>query len=354
VLRRLVRSRFLIPLCLMAGLGLGVLSLGGGTGAQSESTTSTTVASAPTTVGGTAETTTTAGSGETTTTAPESSTTSATPTPISATPTPVSAGSQCTLNTKGVTTSFNSGGPHSSVQHRNSQGCLVAYGNRYIIYQTPPASYVLAGQTLFQTYCSTCHGTDASGNLGRAPNLLGLGPATVDFWVATGRMPAVTTAAVQAPSKPPKLNQTQALQVAAYVNSLDPGTPFIPVVNQNGADVANGADLFAINCASCHTITGMGDALAYDTFSSSLHQATPTQIAEAIRTGPANMPRFTGNLSDRQVRDLVAYVSQYIQHPRNPGGVGLGGVGPVAEGFVALLFGVGGLVLICFWIGDRA
>ena len=42
------------------------------------------------------------------------------------------------------------------------------------------------------------------------------------------------------------------------------------------------------------------------------------------------------------------------QHPQNPGGVALGGVGPVAEGFVALLIGVGGLALICFWIGERS
>jgi TM2 domain-containing membrane protein YozV len=29
-------------------------------------------------------------------------------------------------------------------------------------------------------------------------------------------------------------------------------------------------------------------------------------------------------------------------------------VGPVAEGFIALLLGVGGLFLICFWIGERS
>jgi ubiquinol-cytochrome c reductase cytochrome c subunit len=77
-------------------------------------------------------------------------------------------------------------------------------------------------------------------------------------------------------------------------------------------------------------------------------------VAEAIRTGPANMPRFSGNLTDQQVADLVSYVTGRIQHPDNPGGFGLGGVGPVAEGFVALLIGVGGLVLICFWIGERS
>jgi len=98
----------------------------------------------------------------------------------------------------------------------------------------------------------------------------------------------------------------------------------------------------------------MGDELAYGTNAPTLHTATATQVAEAIRTGPGDMPRFTGNLSDSQVRNIVAYVTEYIQHPTNPGGDGLGGVGPVAEGFVALLFGVGGFMLICFWIGDRA
>ena len=66
------------------------------------------------------------------------------------------------------------------------------------------------------------------------------------------------------------------------------------------------------------------------------------------------MPRFTGNLTNAQVRDVVAYVAETIQHPANPGGFALGGVGPVAEGFVALLFGVGLLALVGYWIGERS
>ena len=65
------------------------------------------------------------------------------------------------------------------------------------------------------------------------------------------------------------------------------------------------------------------------------------------------MPRFTGNLSDQQVDDIVKYVTTEIQHPRNTGGFGLGGLGPVAEGFVGLLIGVGFLALIGYWIGER-
>ena len=105
---------------------------------------------------------------------------------------------------------------------------------------------------------------------------------------------------------------------------------------------------------ACHTIEGDGDALAFSTFAPSLRDIPAFQVAEAIRTGPANMPRFTGNLSDQQVDDIVKYVTTEIQHPQNIGGFGLGGLGPVAEGFVALLIGVGFLALICYWIGERS
>jgi ubiquinol-cytochrome c reductase cytochrome c subunit len=287
------------------------------------------------------------------TTSSGSSSTTASPTTADATAAAASSGLPAlnTLNQVGVTQAFNSGGPNSSVQ-KYSNGNLVAYGNSAIVYVAPPASDVPAGEALFSEFCSSCHGSSAEGTAA-APNLVGVGPATVDFWITTGRMPAKGPYGTQAPSKPRALTDQEALEVAAYVNSLAPATPFVPNVNTKSADLAVGADLFALNCAACHTITGAGDALAKDTYAPTLHQATATQVAEAIRTGPGNMPRFTGNLTDNQVRDLTAYVTEKIQHPSNPGGFGLGGIGPVAEGFVALLFGVGALMLVCFWIGDR-
>lgn len=243
-------------------------------------------------------------------------------------------------------------GAHAGAQSLSTRSN--SYGNSATItYKYPPKSYIPVGRALFETYCSSCHGPQATGSY-RAPNLVGLGPATIDFWVTTGRMPADNPYALQAPRKPPKLSNLEALQIAAYVNSLLPSKPAIPHVNVKHANVADGADLFALNCAACHTITGAGDELAFGTFAPSLRAATPTQVAEAIRTGPANMPRFSGNLTNAQVRDIVAYVTKYIQHPSNPGGFALGGVGPVTEGFVALLFGVGVLALVGYWIGERS
>jgi ubiquinol-cytochrome c reductase cytochrome c subunit len=258
----------------------------------------------------------------------------------------------------------NSGFPNSSARNysctkagvpKGKPSKALSYGDSDITYKEPPASYINAGEQLFAENCSSCHGNEGGGSA-IAPPLIGVGPATVDFWVSSGRMPATTPNSVEAERKPAKLSPKQALQVAAYLNSLDPSVPFIPYPNLKGANLADGADLFSLNCAACHTITGAGDALAFGTNAPSLNNkhVTAQQVAEAIRTGPANMPRFTGNLSDAQVRDVVAYVTEKIQHASDPGGFALGGVGPVAEGFVALLIGVGALVLVCYWIGDRS
>jgi len=257
------------------------------------------------------------------------------------------------------TTRKNSGTPNSNFSKTNSDGVVIAYGNNAITYVAPPSSLSTLGEQLFLQNCASCHGTEANGvpahgTSGAYPNLVGLGPATIDFWIESGRMPATDTRAVEAPRRPARLTRHQALAIAAWINSLSPSYPLIPHTNTRDANVSNGAALFALNCAACHTIEGDGDALANGTYAPSLRHIPATQVAEAIRTGPGNMPRFTGNLSDYQVADIVKYVTMDIQHPQNPGGFGLGGLGPVAEGFVGLALGVGILALIGFWVGERS
>jgi ubiquinol-cytochrome c reductase cytochrome c subunit len=250
------------------------------------------------------------------------------------------------------------GTPNSTIVIKNKAGTVIEYGNKYILYNAPPSKLDNLGKALFMENCASCHGTQAdgipaNGTVGAYPDLVGLGPATVDFWVVSGRMPSANPRVVEASRRQPRLTPNQALAIAAWVNSLAPSIPLIPTPNLANANVSDGAALFALNCASCHTIEGDGDALAASTFSPSLRNIPAYQVVEAIRTGPANMPRFTGNLSDQQVLDVTKYVTTEIQHPNNPGGFGLGGLGPVAEGFVGLLLGVGVLVLVCYWIGER-
>jgi ubiquinol-cytochrome c reductase cytochrome c subunit len=257
------------------------------------------------------------------------------------------------------TTRKNAGTPKSNqVTKDPSTGVVISYGNSAITYNAPSSKLDTLGQALFLQNCASCHGTEANGvpangTSGAYPNLVGLGPATIDFWVDSGRMPAANPRAVQAIRRIPRLTHAQGLAISAWVNSLDPSYPDIPVPHLKKANVSDGAALFALNCAACHTIEGDGDALAQSTFAPSLRDIPAFEVVEAIRTGPGNMPRFTGNLSDFQVRDIVKYVTTEIQHPQNPGGFGLGGLGPVAEGFVALLLGVAILALVGFWVGER-
>ncbi len=256
------------------------------------------------------------------------------------------------------TTRKNAGTPNSTNVTTNSSGVVISYGNSAITYNAPSPKLASLGQALFLQNCASCHGTEANGvpangTSGAYPNLVGLGPATIDFWIESGRMPAADPRAIQAKRRPPRLSSKQAVAIAAWVNSLSPSYPDIPTPNLKNANVSDGAALFALNCAACHTIEGDGDALAQGTYAPSLRNIPAYQVVEAIRTGPGNMPRFTGNLSDFQVRDIVKYVTTEIQHPQNIGGLGLGGLGPVAEGFVGLLLGVGILALVGFWVGER-
>jgi ubiquinol-cytochrome c reductase cytochrome c subunit len=261
-------------------------------------------------------------------------------------------------STYGQTATKNAGTPNSTIVVKKN-GVVVKYGNKYITYKAPSSSLDGLGEALFLENCASCHGSQANGvpangTVGAYPDLVGLGPATIDFWIDSGRMPAKQPTAVEEPRRQPALTPNQALAIAAWVNSLSPSYPDVPTPHLANANVAEGAAIFALNCAACHTIEGDGDALAESTFAPSLRHIPAFQVVEAVRTGPGDMPRFTGNLTDQQVDDVVKYVTTEIQHPNNPGGFGLGGLGPVAEGFVGLLIGVGVLVLVCYWIGERS
>jgi ubiquinol-cytochrome c reductase cytochrome c subunit len=203
---------------------------------------------------------------------------------------------------------------------------------------------------LFQATCSSCHGLDAQGT-SQAPSLIGAGAAAVYFQMSTGRMPAKEVGAENGRG-PVVFTEQQIFEIADYVASLG-GGPAIPDAQQVstvGADTALGSQLFMANCAQCHGFAGDGGALTYGKFAPALTQATPTQIYEAMLTGPEAMPVFAnGAVSPQAKRDIIAYVVKTRTEP-NPGGLSLGRVGPVTEGLVIFLGGMGVLVLIAMWI----
>src|SRR5690606_19312344 len=137
--------------------------------------------------------------------------------------------------------------------------------------------------------CASCHGLNAEGTAA-GPNLHGVGAAAVDFQVGTGRMP-MAASGPQAEQKPVQFTEEQIAALATYVASLAPG-PAIPADEYltGEGDVANGAELFRINCAMCHNVAGAGGALTEGKFAPSVKNVEPVHVYEAMVTGPQNMP----------------------------------------------------------------
>ena len=214
----------------------------------------------------------------------------------------------------------------------------------------PSAADIAAGKALFADSCSSCHGMNAAGT-SEAPSLIGVGAAAVDFQVSTGRMPAKETGP-QMPRKPPVFSTTQIHQLAAYIESLGGGPPIPSAaqVSPAGADVALGQQLFITDCAQCHNFAGAGGALTFGKYAPALTQATYTQFYEAMVTGPEAMPVFSDTtITPQQKRDIIAYITRVRSEP-NPGGFSLGRIGPVTEGIVGFLGGIGALVFAALWI----
>ncbi|MFD5543622.1 c-type cytochrome [Streptomyces sp. NPDC127079] len=222
--------------------------------------------------------------------------------------------------------------------------------------ETSQSLTIEEGQKLYSVGCASCHGTKGQGS-SDGPSLVGVGAAAVDFQVATGRMPAATSQGPQVVKKKNIYTQAQIDQLAAYVASLGAG-PEVPTSEQygsDGADIAKGGELFRTNCAQCHNFVGAGGALTKGKFAPNLEGVAPKHIYEAMQTGPQNMPSFPDTtLTEKNKKDIIAYIDA-VNSPdtENPGGLNLGGLGPVSEGLFAWIFGLGALIAVAVWVAAR-
>ncbi|MDQ2838755.1 MAG: cytochrome c [Actinomycetota bacterium] len=213
-----------------------------------------------------------------------------------------------------------------------------------------------AGRQLFNVSCITCHGANLQGVQGRGPTLVGVGSAATYFQVSTGRMPAVT----QGPNnlrKDPKFTEEQTRQLAAFIQSVG-GGPEVPAAGTNlrtdDSKLAQGGQLFRLNCASCHGATGKGAPLSAGKIAPGLTVATDTQIYTAMLSGPENMPVFSNNqITPEQKQEIISYI-QYLRNSKDPGGAGLDRIGPVSEGLLIWTAGLGVLMITILWIGAKS
>ena len=212
------------------------------------------------------------------------------------------------------------------------------------------------GRQLYNTSCITCHGANLQGVKDRGPTLIGVGSAAAYFQVSTGRMPAPAQGALEL-RKTPKFTEAQTLQIAAFIQSQG-GGPQVPAAGTNlrapSDQMANGGELFRLNCASCHGATAHGAPLSAGKVAPALAEATDTQIYTAMLSGPENMPVFSNNqITPDQKRQIISYI-QYLKAAKDPGGASLGRIGPVAEGLLIWTAGLGVLMVTILWIGARS
>lgn len=222
-------------------------------------------------------------------------------------------------------------------------------------------SQLRLGAGLFAANCASCHGPMGEGverpnNRGagditaQGPSLRGVGAQAPDFYLRTGRMP-LSHAGEEPERQRPWFNSREIAAITAYVASFG-GGPKIPEPHPNHHALTEGLTLFTTHCAGCHQIVGEGGYVSGAKVPV-LQHANATEIAEAVRIGPFLMPKFPkSQISDADLNKIVAYVLA-SQHPEDPGGLGIGHLGPVPEGIVTWL--VAGFVLtgVCVLIGRR-
>ena len=211
------------------------------------------------------------------------------------------------------------------------------------------------GRQIFLKGCSSCHGLNSEGGA-IAPSLVGVGAASVDFQVGTGRMP-MADMSQQAMRKDPLYTPEETAALAAYVASLAPG-PEIPTEAQlnyeRDGSAAEGGELFRTNCAMCHNFAGQGGALTQGKYAPTLMGVEPKHIYEAMITGPQAMPVFSDKtITPKEKMDIIKWIKAAEAEP-NLGGASLGRVGPVTEGLLVWTFGLGILIGVAVWLAMKA
>lgn len=213
----------------------------------------------------------------------------------------------------------------------------------------PPAGRVKEGGDLYAVHCIHCHGDKLQGTP-MAPGLTSAGAANVDFQLSTGRMP-LEVPATEPMRGPPSLPREQIDALVAYVVSHGSNGPPIPTVHAT-SDLTRGRKIFEENCQACHGATGTGAVAGFGWLAPAVLQSTPLQTAEAVRVGPGIMPRFNENLIPQSDLDALAAYVDTLHHPDDRGGYSLASAGPVGEGLVAWLIGIGVTVLVMVAVGE--
>ena len=162
-----------------------------------------------------------------------------------------------------------------------------------------------SARRIFDRKCGICHGSDASGQASRFPNLVddewqwGGDPAQIEQTVRAGRQ--ATMIGWQA-----VLGDDGVEAVSRYVLGLGK--------EGQAQDGSQGQTLYMQYCIACHGATGDGNvllgapSLVDDVW---LYGGSPEEVGHSIAQGRNGfMPAFNDRLDDTQIRMLIAWLTR--------------------------------------------
>lgn len=214
--------------------------------------------------------------------------------------------------------------------------------------EDPPEQQSLRGDTLYSNHCARCHGADGTGGSNElSPPLVGMEAARVDLVLRTGRMPpAREDGSGQGDIEWDDDNREVLLAHLTAVFDLEGSIP-----SPEEGEAAVGREVFAKHCAACHGYTGDGGVGGAGAFVPRLLGLDPVTVAEAVRVGPFQMPRFAEEqVSDQDLGHIVAYLEEVAAEEATL--LNLVELNPV---FLAAFVGVLAIAMLfsCLWIAGR-
>jgi cytochrome c oxidase cbb3-type subunit III len=173
-----------------------------------------------------------------------------------------------------------------------------------------------AGASVFRTYCAQCHGSGAAGATGY-PNLLdndwlwGGSIEDIHLTVTHGIRNATNPDARY--SEMPRFGADELLEKA----QIDEVVQYVLQLSgqeHDAALAANGATVFADNCAACHGEAGLGDrAQGAPNLTDAiwLYGGDVAALTESVTNARFGvMPAWNSRLSEAEIRAVAAYVHQ--------------------------------------------
>lgn len=196
------------------------------------------------------------------------------------------------------------------------------------------------GGELYQRWCAVCHATDGTGT-GAGPPINAVPIALVDLTMRTGDMPMTD------PDRGVRDREFSAAEREAALAFMVEEFGLTGDVDVPGrGDAGRGQDVYTVHCAQCHGGTGEGGVAGAQATVPSTRGRDPILIAQAVRTGPFQMPPFTTDLlDDDELDDLVAY----LKDPPSNSPLGLADLTRVAAFGWAMLLGAV-ILAACWWI----